>query len=828
MLIKSRMYLRIVMLAVCAAGVIGVRGQVVISELMQSNVDCVMDDLNEYPDSWVELHNTGKASVQLSRFRLGLTDDATAAWPLPNQTLQAGGYVLIFCDKEGKGLHTDFRLDTGKGGAVYLFEDGKMCDAVTDIPKQPAPNAAYGRPLGADANMWDYLVAPTPKSANGAVVAKGVLGSPLFSLDAGVTHSGGSRVLSLSLPADAPSGCIIRYTLDGSEPTASSLSYTNSIAISHTNVVRAKLFCDGWLSPRSTVRSYVMMDHATKLPVVSIVTDRKNLTDSKIGILTDGNYNSQQKNYQYDWRRPLNIEIFEPDGTTCSVNQLCEGRVMGAASRGNGLKSLAIYAHKRFGKKHFDYEFFPDQRPGVTKYSSFLLRNAGNDFDYLYMRDAIIQRTMASHVDLDWQAWRPAVVYINGEYRGILNFRDRSNDDNIYTYYDGLEDIDIIKNNWELQHGTWDHYDAFKKFYTEHGHTWDEYAEWMDLDEYINIMAMNLYYGNVDFPGNNIVIWRPRTDDGRWRVIAKDTDYALGIYDMSNTYNMVQWINNADYDGAHNWANQWDHTRLFRRLMEDMDFQRIFTDRMVIYMGDFMNDRGTRAVWDAMYELIKDEYPIHRALYNRWWPNYGDELSKARKWLSGRSEQHYNHLSEYYAPGTLRPLLINPGGNAEMRCGYRLTFNGVELSEGTFSGKYYKGREIVLEGRPATEEDQERYVKMRLCSEGKYPDFEPSEVTPRSVTGWKVVLITTSGPLPPQEYTGSTLRITMPECVCLQVTPLTEEYDAAGVVELQNTDSRSSVSTLYDLQGRPSIGSRPAGIYVKRDGQGQPHKVVLR
>lgn len=822
--------LRLFLLSISlSVGLLTASGQVVITELMQSNIDCVMDDLNEYPDSWVELYNAGNSTEQLSRYSIGLTDDASAAWHLPSRSLQPGAYLLVYCDKEAKGLHTNFRLESGKGGAVYLFKDGSLADAVTAIPKQPTPNVAYGRPQGAAKDVWGYLALPTPQSSNPSSVAAGVLGEPVFSLEAGVMSKGPGHTFSLSLPDDAPAGSVVRYTTDGSEPTTKSTLYTSSVAFTKATVLRAKVFCDGWISPRSTVHSYLVMDHQPSLPIVSIVTDKKNLTDSKIGILVDGNYNSQTKNYQYDWRRPLNIEIFESDGTTCSVNQLCEGRVMGAASRGQALKSMALYAHKRFGAKRFDYEFFPDQRPGETNYKSFLLRNAGNDFDYLYMRDAIIQRTMASHTDLDWQAWRPAVVFVNGEYKGILNLRDRSNDDNIFTYYNELEDIDIVKNNWELQHGTWDHYNAFKTFYTEHGHTWDEYAQWIDLDEYINVMAMNLYFGNVDFPGNNIVMWRPRTEDGRWRIIAKDTDYALGIYDMSNTYNMVQWINNADHDGSHNWANQWDHTRLFRRLMEDADFQRIFTDRMAIYMGDFLNERGTRAVWDAMYELIKDEYPIHRELYNRWWPVYSQELSKARKWLTGRTEQHYNHLANYYAPGTLQPMTVNLGSNPQERLGYRIMFNGVELSEGTFSGKFYRGREIVLEGRPATGDDYERYALMKLRSEGKLPDYEASDVTPRVVTGWKVVVITNSGPLPAEEYTGSTLRITMPSCVCLQVMPVTEEYDAAGVVELLATSQPQTSSTsIYDLQGRPSSGARPAGIYLKRDANGNARKVVLK
>lgn len=804
------------------------RSQVVITELMQSNVDCVMDNLNEFPDSWVELRNMGPSSVNLSHYRLGLSEDANAAWNLPTGNLAPGGFAMVYCDKAATGLHTDFRLDSGKGGAVYLFKDGVVTDAVKSIPKQPAPNVAYGRTGKDSKGECGYLCTPTPAAANNDQVAEGVLGDPVFSLEGRVAQNAQQQTLTISLPEGTPEGCTIRYTTDGSEPTSKSTSYLLPITIKGTTIVRARIFKDGWISPRSTVHSYISVDHKVTLPVVSIVTDKRYLNDSKIGILVDGSYNSQKKNYEYDWRRPMNIELFESDGTTCSINQLCEGRVMGAASRGAALKSLAIYANKRFGTKHFTYEFFPDQRPGVDKYKSFLLRNAGNDFDYLYMRDAVIQRTMAAHTDLDWQAWRPAVVFINGVYKGILNIRDRSNDDNIFTYYDGLEDIDMIKNNWELQQGTWDKYQRFKEFYTEHGHTWDEYAEWMDLDEYLNLMVMNLYYQNVDFPGNNIVIWRPRTDDGRWRYIAKDTDFGLGLYDMQNNYNMVKWINDNNYDSGHAWGNQWDDTRLFRRLMEDADFQREFIDRSAIYMGDFLNERGTRAVWDPMYEQIKNEYPIHRALYNRWWPNYSDELQKARKWLSGRTEQHYKQLADYYSLGSPIPLLINSGVQAELLRGLRIEFNGVELSEGFFSGKFYGGRSINLEGRPAMDDDIEQYKMMKLCAEGKKPDFDADDVVPQVVKGWRVMVIGTNGTQTVQEYEGSRLELKMPaSCACLQVTALTEEYDAEGVMPIISAPEHDDY-VLYDLQGRVSKGARPSGIYLRQSHSGTTRKVVLR
>ena len=269
------------------------------------------------------------------------------------------------------------------------------------------------------------------------------------------------------------------------------------------------------------------------LPVVSIVTDKKYLNDKKIGIYTEGSYQADKKNYEFNWRRPINLEYFEEGNQPSKLNQLCETRVMGGDSRDFMLKSLVVYAHKRFGTKRFDYEFFPEQRPGLKNFKSLQLRNAGNDFNYLYMRDAMVQRTMASHVDLDWQAWRPAITYINGVYLGILNIRERANEDNIYSNYDGLDDIDLIENWCELKKGDWENYNAFKQFYTEHGHTLSEYEKWMDCEEFINLMLMNLYFNNLDFPGSNIVMWRSRSEGGRWRWIAKDCDFTIGLYEKS-------------------------------------------------------------------------------------------------------------------------------------------------------------------------------------------------------------------------------------------------------------------------------------------------------
>ncbi len=674
------------------------RGQMVINELMQSNVDCLMDELNQFPDSWVELYNPDATAATLSQYKIGLTDNPDDAWSLPSETVASRRHVVIYCDKEAKGRHTDFRLDHGKGGAVYLFKDNAVVDCITDIPKQPSPNVSLGR-KGDGNSEWGYLYYSSPGSGNAPILTTGVLGSPIFSHEGGVRTSGNIS-LTISIPEDSPEGTEIRYTINGSEPTLSSTLYKNPIIISGNSIIRARLFCSGYTSPRSVTHSYITHPRAVTLPVVSICTDNKYLYDSKIGIYVDGTYSSSRKNYEYDWRRPVNIELFESEGTPSVINQLCEARVQGGASRGSMLKSLAVYANKRFGEKRFDYEFFPDQRPDMTDYKSIILRNAGNDFDYLYMRDAVIQCTMASNCDLDWQAWRPAIVYINGVYKGMLNIRERSNADNIFTNYEHLEDIDLIENWTELKDGDWTHYNAFKTFYTEHGHTMAEYEQWMDCEEYINLMVMNLFYNNQDFPGNNFVMWRPRTEDGRWRFIAKDTDFGLGLYGSSASYNSIAWIYNPSYDSDRSWANQYDHTRLFRRLMDDADFSREFIDHAAVYMGDFMNISGTRKYWDPMYDLIKDEYPHHRKLINQWWPNYSSELSTARNWLSSRTEQFYKHLADYYKLGTPLRMVVNQTSSASDLEEVQFVFNGVRLTNGKFDGKFFAGRHIDIQSVP--------------------------------------------------------------------------------------------------------------------------------
>lgn len=703
----------------------------IINEIMQSNVETYKyDDLNEIPDSWVELYNNSDEAVNLKDYMIGTKDKASKAYQLPDMTVEPNKYVIIYCDKEETGLHTSFRLESDKEGNVYLFKGKDIVDQTPKIPVMPAPDVAYGRKTNGS-DEWGFLLTPTPEAENCGQICEGdhILGTPVFSVPGRVSTGNETINLELSLPEGAPDGAFITYTTDGSEPTTSSAIYTTPISIKKSGtkeqgyVIRAKVFCNGWLSTKSSAQSYIFHPR-NKLPVISILTNQKYLDDKQHGIIEC----NQVPKVRNDWRRPINLEYFPEVGVDkkSAINQIGEFRVQGGQSRENALKSMAVYANKRFGVNRFKYEFFPDQKPGVKEFKSITLRDGGNDFTDLFFRDAIIQNTMGRNTDLDWMACHTAVIYINGKYKGILNIRERSNDDNIFSNYKGadgkgLEDLDMVEishekvNNVdqfleELKAGEWDNYRAFQEFYSQKGHTKAEYEQWLDVNEYFNVMILNLFYGNIDFPGNNTVFWRPNTEDSpnptKWRVILKDTDFGLGLYNRSSDFNTIDLLYNPNKYGSDNWAFTEPATRLIKNMLENEDLRQLFIDKCCVYMGDFMNAQGTGAVIDSISNLVIDEFVEHRKLSDRG-KSYGggnrqqliDKFDNAKKWLAGgkswfgtnssRTDNFTNYLSRHWNLGTAIPVTINKGINNKPES---VAVNGIKLSKGVFDGKLFPNR----------------------------------------------------------------------------------------------------------------------------------------
>lgn len=764
--------------------------ELIINELMQSNIDCIMDDLKEFPDSWVELYNAGSESVNLSDYALSVSPKEKKAYKLPSRTVSPGQYVVVYCDTEEKDLHASFRLESGKDGELYLWKNGTIIEQYTGMKKMPAPNVAYGRETdGSD--TWGYQLTPTPGRSNCGKTSNEILGDPVFSKAGHVAKT--SFALELTLPDDAPAGTQIRYTLDGTEPTVNSTLYTKTLAIDDTKTVRAALFKDGAITPRSVTNSYIFLGRDMTLPVVSLVTDRNYFYSDNLGIYNEKNNGENARN---DWRRPVNMEVFRQPEQESVVNQLCETRVKGGASRGAALKSLVMYANKRFGTKRFVHEFFKDDAPELTEWKSIELRNAGNDFDFLYLRDALIQRNMGRRADLDWQPWQPAIVMINGEYKGILNIRPRSNEDYVYTFYDGLEDVTVVENWWELKEGEQSQLDAFKAFYEAHGHTYEEFDAVMDVSEFCNLMIVESFHNNVDFPGNNIEMWRPIADGGRWRWIVKDTDFGMGLYDRPFNYKYLDWLYDPNFDQNNNWANKYEHTRLFRRLMDIDRFKNMFIDRCAVYMGDFLNGTVLASDLDEMTAVIRSEYKHHRKLFNEWWPNYDEEVTKAKNWAHNRTTFFYNHLAERLKLGKAVPVTID----RERSDNLKITVNDVPLSGRSFDGSFFAGRKLTLKGE--TDEPDRVVTKWRIHASGA----AQTDV----------------------ELSGASVEYTIPSSAT-SVTISSVKGEGSGINEVPSDEfDMTAPYEVYSISGARlnESGALPAGVYILK--QGTKSKKIIR
>ena len=243
----------------------------------------------------MELYNPTDADINLKDYQISNKNKVKKAWQLPDKTVAAKGFVIIYCDKEGKEdnrLHADFRLESAKGCTAF----GRKTD-------------------GAD--EWGYQLTPTPGKPNTGETckAKQILGAPVFSVPGRVVNYGQKSVsVELSLPEGAPKEAYITYTTDGSEPTATSKKYTETFHITKSTAIRAKVFCEGWLSPLSTAQSYIFHARKMTVPIFSIQTDDRYLNDKEIGLFA--NNNSKEDKKLHDWRRPVNVEFFPRRGCT--------------------------------------------------------------------------------------------------------------------------------------------------------------------------------------------------------------------------------------------------------------------------------------------------------------------------------------------------------------------------------------------------------------------------------------------------------------------------------------------------------------------------------
>ena len=717
----------------------GMFGRVLINEVMQSNVTGIMDNLNDFPDSWVELYNDDSTATTLQNYRIGLSSIPADCYVLTcSDTLNSKGYSLIYCDKEGDTTlattahHTNFELATDENSTLYLFTpEGELCDSL-NLPEMLAPDIAYGRKTDGSDTLGHFRTA-TPGRTNGGIMSERLLKKPDFNIEGGFFTD--PIVLKITAK-EKDSIAQVRYTTDGSEPTENSPLFPDSMIIEKSTAVRAKTFCDTALSRPSQTESYLFAGRDLTLPIFSITLDTAYLYNEDIGIYCKGDTaknalrDCQPKftgyplnNYVYEWRRPMNVEYYENGNMGATFNQVGEMKVGGNSSRMMDYKSFVLYSDERFGEKKFKANFWTN-KTDISKQKQILLRQSGQEYPFTFLRDAYGQMLFGKEVNLDWSDYQPSIIYVNGEYWGMLNNRERTNDYYVKTNYPEVEDYDCLDVYGVVYTG--DNYDFWHSYNIVTGDSATTYLQVdsvLDIDEYLNYYLMNIYLSNNDWPGNNNLCWKEKGGKGKWRYIAKDVDLSCGFHcgKSNDDGDMIEWsLGQCTEKPWIEFAYQ-----VNRKLMSLPEFRNQFTDRAAIYMGTFLRSENTTHLLDSLAGNIATEMTYFRPKIEAW-DKWETNLDSMRNWLKQRTEFMYSYIDSFFNLNGVAAVDI------ETSDGDSLYFNNIKLKKQTFNGKYYKGKTIFL-----------THKKDAVKYEGE--ETLLTDTTPREEErGWKVTCVDTN------------------------------------------------------------------------------------
>ncbi|MBQ8798767.1 MAG: CotH kinase family protein [Lachnospiraceae bacterium] len=477
--------------------------------------------------------------------------------------------------------------------------------------------------------------------------------APVFSVPAGFYEE------EFTLELAAEEGLEIYYTLDGSEPVADgvqTMAYLEPIVIElcesvkgqellSATVVRAVCVTeDGEYSDVQTNTYFVAekMSDWYQVPVVSLVADPTAFYDEETGIIT--NYDERGR----EWERPAHLEYFTPTGER-EVSMNVGVRINGAYSRRFDMKSFRIYARAEYDtQKNIKYDFFSGglipamekngEQKNIEKFKRIILRAGGNESDAwetTFFRDILAQSAMVG-TSLDLQSYQPAVTYVNGEFYGVLNIRERMDDRYLASHYNCSEtDVAIYGFHYnknedgkvilpaagedvftvEMEEGPEEEAAFFEEAYdfvTENDMSdpvqYEKAQSYFDIENFIDYLCIELYSGTTDWPHNNCEAWRytgePSEEyglDGKIRWLLFDLDFAFGLYGHS-----VEELTIASMvaDQRHEQPYRDVLTCLFRAFLKNDGFKEQFRSRFT----ELLDTNLSAVEWKKKIDILEEIY----------------------------------------------------------------------------------------------------------------------------------------------------------------------------------------------------------------------------
>ena len=659
----------------------------IINEVMAANVDEFVSPAYNF-DGWVEFYNPTPKAVELSGLYLSDDNLNLLKWKAPSDmgVIPANGYRTVWFESDAiYNKNASFKLDTD-GGTLFVSDaNGSLITSLTFPASKD--RASYARTTDGGTE-WGWTAQPTPGASNStSAFAQVQLGAPLVDTPSQLFN--GQLTVNVTIPA----GTTLRYTTDGTLPTPTNgaVSTTGQFSVSETSNYRFRLFGEGYLPSPVTSRSYIYRDLDYSLPSLAIVTDPSFLYDNMLGIYTSGtngrpgNGQSTPKNYNMDWDRPVNFSYLDKDGQM-QFNQDVNMSICGGWSRANFPHSFKLKGNKELtGDKKLPYPFF-SAKPYIRN-RTLQIRGGGNDNNSRFIDPALQTIVETSGIDIDGQSYQPTHLFLNGEYMGVMNMREPNNKHFVYANY-GWDDEEIEQFEQSPDSGyvqMCGSREAFDRLVTltadaANTETYEEIRRLLDVDEYINYMAVGFYLRRGDWIRNNVKGFR-HIDDGRFRFVNYDLDGAPGSFNFET---FMSWEYNYEYDVLYPSGERIRQDNklvtLFRNLLQNQQFKQQFIDTYCVVGGSVFEANRCTEIIDSLVANVAPAMQL-----TGMYPSSANSLKNR---LGSQLSQSISMLRNFYMFDLYNtsPQTVTLSSDAP---GARLYVNEVPVPTGYFNGQLF-------------------------------------------------------------------------------------------------------------------------------------------
>ena len=675
--------------------------QVYINEIMSSNLSTIIDEDGSYSD-WIEIYNSGQESVNLENFSLSDDLNLLDKWQFPEISIGAGRHVLIFASGKNKFddgvLHINFKIKSS-GESIYLSgPDQNLLDSLQAV--NLVADVSYGRSPDGSLN-FSYFENPTPGEPNGIPENRGLVAElPIFSISSGYVRDN-----SKSLELSSETGAIIKYTKDGSDPTDYSSTYISSINISSSMVIKARIIEDGKLPGPVLTKSFILQSEVDDLglPMISISADRDELFGgSGLFNLDPGNLEKQ-----------VYFEFFDIQNDA-QFSSNAGMKIFGNES-GTGYdyqQSLALFARSKYGNGDFNYRLFKEK--SIDNFEAFILRNDNGEYNLF---DAVGNGLVQDILDV--QALQPVVVFLNGEYWGILNMMEKINEHYVAGNFGINPDSVDVLNGFETDnpyyHVDWpiagdieayvELIDFLKNNDLRVIANYEKLKSMIDIDYYATYQIAEIYMANVDWPGNNTKFWREKGENGKWRWIVFDIDAGLAAWaddGFDATYNTLEIATAADGPSNMPWGREstWPNppwsTFVLRSLLTSQSFENLFLVTLCNLMSTNFKPEISKQWVDEKADLVIQEIDNHENRWDasgRWYIE--ENRSTIKNFLDDRREHIIQHFKDFFSlSGVMNAL------NIDLTQGGSIKLNNQIINQYPFNGEYFQELKLTLYAIP--------------------------------------------------------------------------------------------------------------------------------